>query len=204
MANEKIDNLSQKLSLVAVTFGVIALVFTCVGISTPNWELSYTKTSVPSYSLSSTANFFYTCHFTNGSYEDCTSRTVNLMNYPRYLSSYPWMTDYYLRIQNAAGLCIVGILFLVFGTMTTLILAFIPLSTWINIIPSILLFFACLFMLAGMAEGSRYLLYNGYSANLYQAGHLFTILTLSLSSFTIGRIHFSRMKEKEVQTIARK
>ncbi|CAF5134600.1 unnamed protein product [Rotaria sp. Silwood1] len=114
------------------------------------------------------------------------------------------MTDYYLRIQNAAGLCIVGILFLVFGTMTTLVLAFIPLSTWINIIPSILLFFACLFMLAGMAEGSRYLLYNGYSANLYQAGHLFTILTLSLSAFTIGRIHFSRMIEKEVQTIARK
>ncbi|CAF1203371.1 unnamed protein product [Rotaria sordida] len=204
MPIDKIDNLSRKIAFIAVIFGVIALVFVCVGISTPNWESSYTNTGVASYSLSGTANFFFTCHFTNGSYNNCTTRTGNLIGYPRYSSSYSWMTDYYVRIQNAAGLCIVGILFLGFGTIMTLIMAIIPLSTWINLIPSISLFFACLFMLAGMAEGSRYLLYNNYSANLYQTGHLFTMLTLFLTAFTTGRIHFSRMKEKAVNTIARK
>jgi hypothetical protein len=54
-------------------------------------------------------------------------------------------------------------------------------------------------MLAGMAEGSRYLLYNDCSANLYQAGHLFTIFSLFLSAFTAGRIHFFRMKEEETK-----
>ncbi|CAF3115747.1 unnamed protein product [Rotaria sp. Silwood2] len=204
MPIEKIDSLSQKIAFVAVIFGVIALVLACVGIAKPNWDSSYTNTDIASYTLSSTANFFYTCHFTNGSYDHCTSRTVNLVDYPRYSLSYSWMTDYYQRIRNAAGLCIVGIIFLAFGTIMTLTMAFIPLSTWINLIPSILLLFACLFMLAGMAEGSRYLLYNDYSANLYQTGHLFTMLTLFLSAFTTGRIHFARMKEGEIIPIARK
>jgi hypothetical protein len=100
-------------------------------------------------------------------------------------------------MQNAAGLCVVAILFLFFGIIATLIMAFIPLSIWTDFLPPSILFLACLFMLAGMAEGSRYLLYNDYSANLYQAGHLFTMLALFLSAFAAGRIHFFRMKEEE-------
>jgi hypothetical protein len=86
-----------------------------VGIGTPKWESSYTSTGGGLYALANTANFFYTCSFTNGSYNNCTSRTVNLTDYPRYSSAYPWMTDYNLRMQNAAGLCIFAILFLHYG-----------------------------------------------------------------------------------------
>ena len=102
------------------------------------------------------------------------------------------MSDYNGRIQNAAALCIVGIVFLFFGTVATLIMALDYLPVWVNILPPTLLFLACLFMLAGMAEGARYLIYNDYSANLYQAGHLLAMLALFLSAFAGGRINFSR------------
>jgi hypothetical protein len=199
MALAKPDSISQIIASIAVGFGAIALLLVCVGIGTPKWDPSYTSTGNGSYALSSTANFFYTCSFTNGSYNYCTTRTDNLTNYPGYSPTYPWMTDYNLRMQNAAALSIVGIIFLAFGLIGTLILALFRLEVWINLLPPTLLFLACLFMLAGMAEGSRYLLYNDYSANLYQTGHLLTMLTLFLSAFAAGRIHFFRMKEEEQQ-----
>lgn len=197
MTLAKIDSLSQKIAFIAVVFGVIALILVCVGIGTPKWELTYTDTGLGTYALATTANFFYTCSFTNGTFNNCTSRTNNLTNYPGYSSAYPWQTDYNLRMQNAAGLCVVGIVFVAFGIIMTVIMALIPLSILVNLLAPILFFLACLFMLAGMAEGSRYLLYNGYSANLYQSGHLFTILALFFSTFAAGRIHFFRMKEEE-------
>ncbi len=201
MALEKVDSLSQKIALTAAGFGALALLLVCVGVGTPKWESAYVNTGGGTYALSRTANFFYTCSFTNGSFTSCTSRTQNLTDYPRYSSTYPWMTDYNIRMQNAAGLCIFAILVLASGIIMTIIMAFVPLSTGMNLLASTLLFFACLFMLAGMAEGARYLLYNDYSVNLYQAGHLFTMLALFLSALAAGRIHFFRMKETEANEV---
>ena len=197
MSLEKIDGFTQKVIFIALALAAIALLLVCIGIGTPNWESSYTSTGTGAYALAGTANFFYTCSFTNGTFNNCTSRTTNLINYPRYATTIPWMTDYNLRMQNAAGLCIVAIIFLVAGIVMTIIMALIPLSMWINLLSPILLFCACLFMLAGMAEGARYLLFNDYAANLYQAGHLFTILSALISAFAVGRIHLIRMKEEQ-------
>jgi hypothetical protein len=192
----KPDSLSQKIAFITVAFGVVALVLTCVGIGTPKWYTVYSLVGTGVYYQSSTANFFYTCTFsTNGSTLNCTNRDGSLYAYPGYSTSYPWATDYYQRMQNAGGLCIVGILFLFLGTVATLVMALVYLQTWLNLIPPALLFLACLFMLAGMAEGSRYLIYNDYSANLYQTGHLLTMFTLFLSALAAGRIHFSRWTE---------
>jgi hypothetical protein len=74
-------------------------------------------------------------------------------------------------------------------------MAVVYFQTWVTLIPPAFFFLACLFMLAGMAEGARYLLYNDYSANLYQTGHLLTMFSLFLSAFAAGRIHFSRWTE---------
>lgn len=196
MALAKVDSLSQKIAFIAVAFGTVALILVCVGIGTPKWDSTYSDTGNGTYALASTANFFYTCSFTNGSFNNCTTRTSNLTNYPGYSSTYPWAVDYNLRMQNAAGLCIVAIIFLAFGIVMTIIMALIPLEKLVNLLAPIFFFLACLFMLAGMAEGSRYLLYNDYSANLYQSGFLFTILTLFISTLAAGRIHFFRMKEE--------
>ena len=190
------DRRSQIIAFIAVGFGIAALVLVCVGIGTPRWYSEYYSYGNGTYVKTNSVNFFYTCGvFTNGTTNNCTNRESSLYLYPGYSTANPWMTDYYQRMQNAGALCIVGIIFLALGTLATLIMAFIFFPTWASPIPPALLFLACLFMLAGMAEGSRYLIYNDYSANLYQTGHLLTMFTLLLSSFAAGRIHFSRMTE---------
>ena len=187
------DSLSQKICFIAVAFGVIALILTCVGVGTPNWDAQYFSTTGGGYAKLVTTNFFYACVFdTNGGLQNCTNRGSSLYGYRGYVSSNPWMSDYYQRMQNAGALCIVGIILLFLGTLATLLMAIMFFQTWVTLIAPILLFLACLFMLAGMAEGARYLQYNDYSAILYQAGHLLTMFTLMLSAFAAGRIHFSR------------
>jgi uncharacterized membrane protein len=190
------DSLSKKIAYIAVAFGIAALVLACVGIGTPRWQSDYYTPGDETYVKTGSANFFYACvAFTNGTVYNCTNRGSSLYGYSNYNPAYPWMTDYNQRMQNAGALCIVGIILLFLGTLMTLMMAIVYFQTWLTLIPPALLFLACLFMLAGMAEGSRYLLYNDYSANLYQTGHLLTMFTLFLSAFAAGRIHFSRWTE---------
>jgi hypothetical protein len=194
----KPDSLSRNIAYIAVFFGIAALVLTCVGVGTPAWYAGYISTGGGNYTKYDNANFFYTCvYYSNSTLQNCTNRGSSLYGYPGYNPSNPnpWMSDYYQRMQNAGALCIVGIIFLFIGTLTTLIMAIVYFQTWATLIPPVCLFLACHFMLAGMAEGSRYLLFNDYSANLYQTGHLLTMFTLFLSSFAAGRIHFSRWTE---------
>ena len=188
------DGLSQKIAYAAVLFGFIALVLACVGIATPKWQTSYTLSNL-TYTEAGHANFFYACGSSSGQVINCVNRNGSLINYPGYSSLNTRMGDYFQRMQNAGALCIVGIIFLFFGTLATLIMALIYFQTWVNLLPPTLLFLACLFMLAGMAEGSRYLLYNDYSSNLYQTAHLLTMLAMLLSALAAGRIHFSRWTE---------
>lgn len=193
MARFTPDKVSQTIAFIAVAFGAIALVLVCVGIATPNWQTTYVSSSNTSFYVGARTNFFYSCTFwNNGTLINCTNRDNNLYGYPGYSANNAWMSDYNRRIQNAGALCIVGIIFLFFGTIATLVMALDYLPVWINILPPGLLFLACLFMLAGMAEGSRYFLYNDYSANLFQTGHLLTMFALFLSAFAAGRINFSR------------
>lgn len=195
----KADNISQRISYIAVVFGLIGLVLTCVGIGTPSWQSDYVTSSDGTYTKTGSANFFYACPaYYNGTIINCTNRSPSLYGYSNYNSAFPWMKDFNQRMQNAAALCIVGIGLLFLGTLATLIMAVIYLQTWYNLIAPVFLFLACLFMLAGMAEGSRYLFYNDYSANLYQAGHAVTMFTLLLSAFAAGRINFSRWTEAGV------
>ena len=42
-------------------------------------------------------------------------------------------------------------------------------------------------MLAALAEGSRTILYNGYSAKLYQAAHVISIFSLLSSAYASGK-----------------
>lgn len=190
------DSLSQTIAYIAVAFGVAALVLTCVGISTPRWQSDYYTPGDGTYVKTGSANFFYACVvYPNGTLLNCTNRGGSLFGYSTYSAADPWKADYYQRMQNAGAMCIVGIIFLFLGTLVTLIMAHVYFQTWVTLIPPGLLFLACLFMLAGMAEGSRYLFYNDYSANLYQTGHLLTMFTLFLSAFAAGRIHFSRWTE---------
>ncbi|CAF1358905.1 unnamed protein product [Rotaria magnacalcarata] len=186
------DSFSRTIAFVVVAFGIVALALACVGIGTPRWYSAYVLTGSGTYAKTNSANFFYTCNVsTSGVTNSCTNRDSSLYGYPGYSAANPWMTDYNQRMQNAGALCIVGILFLFLGTLATLIMAINYLHAWATLVPPALLFLACLFMLAGMAEGARYLIYNDYSVNLYQTAHLLTMFALALSAFSAGRIHFS-------------
>ncbi|CAF1415530.1 unnamed protein product [Adineta ricciae] len=193
MARTAADNISKIMGIVAVVFGFVALVLTCVGVGTIQWYISGNANYI-----TSATNFFSYCTYdgTTGNQISCSQRTAYA--HPFCDASYTASTvaisnsDCHYRMRNAAALTLVGIILLAFGMVLTLVMALGLLSEWfLNLIPGILLFLASLFMLAGLAEGARYIAYNSYSASLYEAGHLFTILSLFLSSFAGGRIAFA-------------
>ncbi|UJR11879.1 hypothetical protein I4U23_016058 [Adineta vaga] len=194
MGRNSPDTPSQILGFVAFAFGLIALLLVCIGIGTQYWY----ATGNTSY-ITTSANFFSLCTYdsTNGNRISCTSRSGD--THPFCTLAYSGTTvtsslsDCNNRLRNASGLGIIGIILLLFGVVTTLLMAIGLLTVaFLNFLPGILLFLACLFMLAALAEGSRYMPYNNYSANLYQTGHLFTMFALFLSAAAGGRISFAR------------
>jgi hypothetical protein len=175
---------------ISIIFGGIALLLACVGIGTPNWQSAQVTINGQTYTIS-TANFFYACHsYSNGTFIGCNYRSSNRdINEYYPIDAVGNETQWNQHLDNAAGLCIVGIIFIFFGTLTTLIMIFANCVGWFYLIGPTCLFLACLFMLAGMAEGAYVLYYNDYSANLYQTAHLLTIFSFLISCIAAGRIY---------------
>jgi hypothetical protein len=175
---------------ISVIFGAIALVLTCVGIGTPHWQSTRVTLNGQTQAVW-TANFFYSCRlFPNGTSISCAYRISNRdINQYYPIDARGNQTEWNRHLDSAAGLCIVGIIFIFFGTMATL--AMIPgnWALWIYLVGPICLFLACLFMLAGMAEGAFVLYYNDYAANLYQTGHMLTIFSFAMSCMAAGRLY---------------
>ncbi|CAF1044620.1 unnamed protein product [Adineta ricciae] len=175
---------------ISVIFGAIALVLSCVGIGTPNWQTTYAILNGQTQPVR-TANFFYSCVFyPNGTRIGCTSR-VSDRNIGQYypIDARGNQTEWNQHLDNAAGLCIVGIIFIFFGTVATLLMLPANWGLWIYWIGPTCYFLACLFMLAGMSEGAYVLYYNDYAANLYQTGHLLTIFSFAMSSVAAGHLY---------------
>ena len=183
------NGLSITFIVTSVIFGGIALVLACVGIGTPNWQ-STRVTIDGQTNIISTANFFYACRFTvNGTLQNCNQRSADREINRYYPIDARWnQTEWNQHLDAAAGLCVLGIIFIFFGTLTTVLMICASLAGWIYFIGPVLLFLATLFMLAGMAEGAYVLYYNDYSANLYQTAHLLTILSFLLSCIASGRL----------------
>ena len=62
-----------------------------------------------------------------------------------------------------------------------------------------MLFVTCLFMLAGLAEGTRVLLYNGYAASVYQRAHLLTTFSLLISAL-VGGLPFDPSRSEKIKS----
>jgi hypothetical protein len=184
------NGLSITFIAISVIFGGIALLLACVGIGTPNWQSGKVTIDGQTNTIS-TANFFYACrYYTNGTLNSCGYRSSNREINQYYPIDAPGNeTQWNQYLDTAAGLCIVGIIFIFFGTLTTLLMIFSNWITWIYLIGPICLFIATLFMLAGMAQGAYVLYYNDYSANLYQTAHLLTIFSFLISCIAGGRLY---------------
>jgi hypothetical protein len=183
------NGLSITFVATSVIFGGIALLLACVGIGTPNWQSTQVITNGQTFTVS-TANFFYACHsYPNGTFISCDHRSSNREINQYYPIDAPGNeTQWNQHLDNAAGLSITGIILIFFGTLATLVMVITSWAGWIYLIGPICLFLACLFMLAGMAEGAYVLYYNDYSANLYQTAHLLTIFSFLISCIASGRL----------------
>jgi hypothetical protein len=175
---------------ISVIFGGIALLLACVGIGTPNWQSTQATVDGQTQTIR-TANFFYACSsYPNGTSIGCTSRSSD-RNINQYypIDATGNQTEWNQHLDRAAGFCIVGIIFIFFGTIAMLPMISGDWVVWIYLIGPICFFIACLFMLAGMAEGAYVLYYNDYSANLYQTAHLLTIFSFLMSCIASGRLY---------------
>lgn len=184
------NGLSITFIALSVIFGGIALVLACVGIGTPNWQS--TKVTIDGQTQTiSTANFFYACRsYSNGTLISCDHRSSNRdINQYYPINAVGNQTEWNRHLDAAAGLCIVGIIFIFFGTLTALLMLLTEWVGWIYIIGPTCLFLASLFMLAGMSEGAYVLYYNDYAANLYQTAHLLTIFSFLMSCIASGRLY---------------
>lgn len=187
-----------------LVFGGIALLFACVGIGTPNWQVAEVIIDGQRHIIS-TANFFSACRFNpDGSLISCGYRTSD-RNINQYypIDARGNQTEWNQHLDSAAGLCIIGIFFIFLGIIASILMCVLNLATWLYLIGPVSFFLACLFMLAGMAEGAYVLYYNSYSANLYQTAHLLTIFSFLVSCISAGRL-FSFPNQKDFDLPVRK
>ncbi|CAF0764919.1 unnamed protein product [Adineta ricciae] len=200
----KPDSISQIVSLISLIFGIAALVLTCVGLGTPEWYIRYgSGYNISSYRISS-ANFFYSCnYYIDNTLDRCVQRQESMFYYPNF-AQIEWINAYQNVAEHAGALCIVGIIFLSFGILFTVIMTVVHCPSPFYCFPPGVFFLACLFMAVGLAEGSFILIYNGYSAILFQTGQVATILALCLSTFAAGRNHFASCTDAGINTAPKK
>jgi hypothetical protein len=159
---------------------IIAIILACIGVGTPSWQIVYSD-APNNTSPTTTTNFYYMCYISNST---CISSAYSTLSY--------------IHLQLASGLAIVGIVFLFFGTVGTCLVGLYSSDVSFNIKGSrrydlhIFLGPLCLFtgtitMLAALAEGTQTIIYNGYSANLYQTAHVISIFALLGSAYSSGR-----------------
>ncbi|CAF1350731.1 unnamed protein product [Rotaria sp. Silwood1] len=167
----RIDPFSRILIVTSTFFAMAALTLVIVGIATRFWYYSKgSDGSVVYY------NFFTYCE---GNDNNGTSKCIDMQR----------QTSLGVGTQHAAALLVVAICLLGCGMLITLAMNFVQLTGILLFIAPILLFIATLFMVAALAEGSKVTMFNSYSANLVQTGHVLTIFSMGLIAFASGRLH---------------
>jgi hypothetical protein len=184
----ELRRVNQVLITISVIFGSIALTLASVGIGSPNWQNTYANTTSGDVYIIRTANFFYACRLNSlGIVLRCGERSTNssILQYYSIVASGN-ESELNFHLNTASGFTIIGIIFIFFGIIITLSMFCGDRAEWIYPVAPTFLFVACLFMLAGLAEGSRVLLYNGYAAYLYESAHVLTMFSFLISSIVGG------------------
>ena len=194
----------------AVVLASIGLLLLCVGVGTPAWHIDYLDATGAAVNVSWYTNFFYTCYNPNGtcysnqnlaSSYNGTPQPITYTAQSSVLTPIFGSTDYYVRLRNAAGLSIVGLLFVAIGIVVTILLIipslrFVQFDGRLNLIGAFIFAVAALFERAALSEGQRQMNFNGYSANLYQTGHALTIAAVPITAFIAGRLYSYRPVDK--------
>ncbi|CAF1025602.1 unnamed protein product [Didymodactylos carnosus] len=198
------EPIDRRFGITSVVCGVISLVFCSVGIALPTWYVARDQNN----EILSTANYFYTCFIENGtsmcaSYSSyrcvsivndesgpgCENPHYSLIEYGSPVSHVP-MGDIQ-RLRSAAGLSIMGIIFIFFAVLLTLLMSIILIHQLFTFIPPLAFFLAGLSLMAALADGSGALKCSETGFILFVTGILLTWLALLFSAFTAGRLHLS-------------
>jgi len=200
---ESVTFANQILVSTSVISAAFALTLASVGIGTPQWQINTINTTYGEILIVNTANFFYACRYNlAGEILECGERIRN-----RSISSYYRINttgdedQWNLHLNTAAGFSIIGLILIFIATVAIIFMFFGEKHQWIYLVTPVLLFVACLFMLAALAEGSQVLFSNGYSAYLYRVGHLLTIFSLLVNSIVAGRMFQYELLSKPSQNV---
>ena len=171
------DPLSRSMIFTSALVSIVALTLTIVGTATYSWYYNQDSNGIIlSY------NLFTLC---TGSILNGSSNCIDM----------PRGTLLGLGTQQAAGLLIVGICLLGISMLIVLGMNVILLTGTLALIAPTVHFLAALFIMAGLAQGSRVTIYNSYSSYLVETGYLLTILSMGLIGFASGRLHFRFYEE---------
>lgn len=193
------ERINFLLIIISAATSAIAFLSTAVGIGTAYWQTTEGQTNDGISYMNSTANFFYACKVNADRVViSCDQRSQNMTieHYYSIQGASGNPTDWNRHLNAAGGLSIIGIILVFSGTICTILMFGSPSLPWIVVVAPTMLFSACLFMIAGLAEGSQVLQYNGSSANLYQMGHLLAIFSFLCSSFVGGRLFDTSTDQK--------
>lgn len=195
----KSELINQLLIIISVLVGAVALVLACAGLGTSNWQVNYKNTTSGNLHIVRTANFFYACRLNlAGEILGCGDRSSN-SNIIHYYSINATGDEaiWNRHLDAAAGLSIMGIIFIFFGIIATMLMLFGDRGEWIYIVAPCLYLFACLFMTAGFGEGCRVLLANGFSAKLFQSAHGLVIFCFLIDCIVAGRLFHIHSQSQE-------
>ena len=200
---ERFDLSNQILITISVISGAIALTLACVGVGTANWQTTSINTTNGEMRIVNTANFFYACRLNlAGEVLGCGDRSSNSNIISYYeIKATGNQSDWNLHLNTAAGFSIIGIIFIFIGTLASIAMFFADRIEWIIPVTPSFLFLACLFMLVALAEGSRVLIYNGYSANLYETAHLLTIFSFLVNAIVAGRMFNAPFQSPKIKRV---
>ncbi|CAF4413391.1 unnamed protein product, partial [Adineta steineri] len=137
----KYNTCNLALISLSVIFGAIALLLACVGIGSSNWQTTSTNTSTGQTYIDSVANFFYACRLNLTGDAQCGQRSSDHNDIQYYIINLTGnSTEWNLHLNFAAGLSIIGIIFIFIGTVTNLLMFFGDRATWIYLIAPTFLF----------------------------------------------------------------
>lgn len=176
------------LSLSVISAG-IAVALASVGVGSANWQTTMTTDVNGRIYTSNIANFFYACRLNQAGNTQCGQRSSDDNNIQYYTINATGNTDTWnFHLDFASALTIIGIVFIFIGGVASLLMILGDRIPWMYFVAPVFLFLACLFMLAGLAEGSRVLKFNDYAAYLYETGHVITIFSCMTSALLGGRL----------------
>lgn len=217
MVSRNHDKVTFGLALTCAILGLIAVLFTCIGVALPSWYMAYNS----NYTINvAQANLFYSCFASNPSQSPSNQICTSFSSYACSTTSYQntalnvsstisgcinpangsssylsydgpiyqvYIEDFY-RIRSAAVLSILSILFLFTTAVFALLTALLILNIYLILLGVIFSFIALIFGVCCIITAGSVFPSTGAGYALFCVGVLLQTIVVLLLSLTTGRL----------------